>query len=422
MRDEPSKFVVVTVANPSHPLSVRAGATPRGYSNGGLYSVSSAAASTVREIERDHGLHQVSAWPIESLGVHCIVFAVPSGSSAQQVIDSLQKDSRVESVQTLNEFKSQAADAPSAQPIPAARAGSVSLYNDPYADLQRNLTDLAVNEAHEWSRGAGIRVAIIDTGVDYDHPDLKGRVLEHRNFVDADDRQFPRDVHGTQVAGVIAADADNDFGIVGVAPEARLLAYKSCWHVASSASAGAAVCNSFTLAQALEAALTANANIVNLSLSGPADPLLTRLVRRGIERGILFVGAIAPAGVDGGFPSGVAGVLSAESAEDATSDGAFNGRALLAPGHEVLTLVPGGHCDFASGNSFAAAQISGTLALILTARPSITSDQAFRLLSQTSRSVAAASGPMTSVNACAALAEALNQPACAATTKAVSVR
>src|SRR4051812_17619289 len=84
MRDEPSKFVVVTVANPSHPLSVRAGATPRGYSNGGLYSVSSAAASTVREIEHDHGLHQVSAWPIESLGVHCIVFAVPSGSSAQQ--------------------------------------------------------------------------------------------------------------------------------------------------------------------------------------------------------------------------------------------------------------------------------------------------------------------------------------------------
>jgi subtilisin family serine protease len=401
MRDEPSRFVVVTVVNPSQSPNTRAGATPRGY-GAGLYSVSSAAASTVRAIEHDHKLHQVSAWPIESLGVHCVVYAVPEDSTAAQVIASLEKDSRVESVQPLNEFKLQGNGALPTRDEPISRA----IYNDPYAKLQRNLEELAVNQAHESARGAGIRVAIIDTGVDYDHPDLKGRVVEHRNFVDKDSRQFPRDLHGTQVAGVIAADAGNDFGIVGVAPEARLLAYKSCWQV----NAGQAVCNSFTLAQALEAALTADANIVNLSLSGPSDPLLTRLVERGIERGILFVGAIAPAGVDGGFPAGVAGVLPVASAED----GPTLGRELLAPGREVLTLVPGGHCDFASGNSFATAQVSGTLALILSARRSLTSDQAFQLLSQTSRSVPSANGAITSVNACAALAEALNQSGCAA--------
>lgn len=407
MRHEPSRFVVVTVANPAQSPNVRAGATPRGY-GAGLYSVSSTAASTVRALERDHHLHQVSSWPIETLGVHCVVYAVPPDQSAEQVIARLEKDSRVESVQPLNEFKLQSNNG-----LPAAGA-PVALrmtYNDPYANLQRNLEELAINEAHEYSRGAGVRVAIIDTGVDYDHPDLKGRVFEHRNFVDADSRQFPRDLHGTQVAGVIAADAGNDFGIVGIAPEARLLTYKSCWHV--NASAGQAVCNSFTLAQALEAALTANANIVNLSLSGPADPLLTRLVMKGIDHGILFVGAIAPAGVDSGFPTGVPGVLPVSSAEN----GRTAGRELLAPGREVLTLVPGGHCDFASGNSFATAQVSGMLALILTARRSLTSDQAYQLLSQTSRSVPFENGAMTSVNACAALAEALNQSTCSAPSK-----
>ena len=403
MRNEPSRFIVVTVANPVQSQSLRAGATPRGY-GGGLYSVSSSAASVVREIERDHHLQQVSGWPIESLGVHCVVYAVPADSSAEQVIDSLHKDSRVESVQPLNEFQLQSVEGS------APKSG----YNDPYANLQHNLQELEVNQAHAWARGAGVRVAIIDTGVDYDHPDLKGRVLEHRNFVDTDSRQFPRDVHGTQVAGIIAADAGNDFGIVGVAPEARLLAYKSCWHLA--AGTGQAVCNSFTLAKALEAALNANANIVNLSLSGPADPLLTRLVKHGMDRGMLFVGAIAPAGVDGGFPTGVAGVLPVASAEV----GRTVGRELFAPGREVLTLVPGGHCDFASGNSFATAQVSGTLALILSARRGLTADQAFKLLAQTSRNVESANGGMTSVNACAALAELLNQTSCAAPRKAVA--
>jgi subtilisin family serine protease len=96
------------------------------------------------------------------------------------------------------------------------------------------------------------------------------------------------------------------------------------------------------------------------------------------------------------------------------------GRELFAPGREVLTLMPGGHCDFASGNSFATAQVSGTLALILSARRSLTSDQAFKLLSQTSRNVESVNGGMTSVNACAALAELLNQAACAAPAKAIA--
>ena len=96
------------------------------------------------------------------------------------------------------------------------------------------MSALDVAEAHSFSRGAGIRVAIIDTGVDTRHPDLAGRTQLTRNYIDSDDVEFRNDRHGTQVAGLIAASANNGIGIVGVAPDVRLLAYKACWQASAS--------------------------------------------------------------------------------------------------------------------------------------------------------------------------------------------
>jgi subtilisin family serine protease len=260
-----------------------------------------------------------------------------------------------------------------------------------------------------------VRVAVIDTGMDYEHPDLQGRVAVRRNFVDGDDGAFRQDRHGTQVGGIIAATADNKVGIVGIAPESQLLALKACWQ--SSGAAPYAVCNSFTLAEALEAALAAHADVVNLSLAGPSDPLLSRLIRRGLDQGILFVGAVAPAQMHAGFPTDVAGVLAVESSEDAAPDSTH----LRAPGHEVLTLLPGGRCDFASGSSLATAEVTGTLALVRAALPRLSAPQAQQLLARTSQSVATENGSMVSVNACAAVADALrtqcNAPAGAVAAK-----
>jgi subtilisin family serine protease len=70
-------------------------------------------------------------------------------------------------------------------------------------------------------------VAIIDTGIDTRHPDLAGRTLLTRNYIDDDAAAFRGDRHGTQIAGLIAAAANNGIGIVGVAPDVRLLAYKA---------------------------------------------------------------------------------------------------------------------------------------------------------------------------------------------------
>ncbi|MFO1465634.1 MAG: S8 family serine peptidase [Steroidobacteraceae bacterium] len=129
----------------------------------------------------------------------------------------------------------------------------------------------------------------MDTGADLLHPDLKGRITRVINVVDTDERQFMRDRHGTEVAGVIAATANNHEGIVGVAPHAQLMLIKACWQLA--ADADPARCNTFTLAQGIVAALDAGANVVNWASRAPRIPLLHSLIAAGLRRGVLFVGA-----------------------------------------------------------------------------------------------------------------------------------
>ncbi len=250
-----------------------------------------------------------------------------------------------------------------------------------------------------------MQIAVIDTGVDFAHPDLKGRVMARRNFVDADDRRFANDTHGTEVSGVIAAVANNGIGIVGIAPDARVFALKACWQAATG---GSAVCNSFTLAQALEAAIVARVDIVNMSLAGPADPLLARLVERGIMQGTLFVGAAGHSGSGLSFPAGLDGVLAVDAAEERSG----NPRHLLAPGRDILTLVPGGHYDFASGSSLAAAEVSGIVALMLAERPHLTANQVRDLLLRSSRRVDSPGGEILVVDACAALTDAAGRATC----------
>jgi subtilisin family serine protease len=191
-----------------------------------------------------------------------------------------------------------------------------------------------------------------------------------------------------------------------VAPNARLLVYKACWQTRSDSDA--ARCNSFTLARALTAAFAARAQVVNLSLAGPNDQLLGDLIREGQHRGVLFVGA-APdtAGIQNGLlhQAGVIEVASAETHSTIDS-------VLYAPGSEILTLLPGGHYDFASGASIATAQVSGVIALILAKSPGLTAPAAYRLLRDTSASSAADGSGMKGIDACAAVVTVVRQGSC----------
>jgi subtilisin family serine protease len=383
------RFIIVAVDNMQAAFVAHAGGTPRGYDAVADYGATAHARQALRAVEREYGLREVNAWPIGPLQIHCAVLEIPSGADRSQLLAALSKDRRVKLTQPLQTFATRTED-----------------YNDPYVGLQRGFQQMDVADAHPWSRGEGVKIAIIDTGVDIQHPDLRGSVAAAVNFVDADDAQFRRDRHGTEMAGVIAAVANNREGIVGVAPGARLLVFKACWQTHSDADA--ARCNSFTLARALAAAFDAHAQVVNLSLAGPNDPLLGDLIREGQHRGVLFVGA-APdaAGVETGLlhQAGVIEVASAESHSTLDS-------VLYAPGREILTLLPGGHYDFASGASIATAQVSGVVALMLAKNPGLSAPSAYRLLHDTSSSLQTGGGGVKGIDACAAVVTLVGQGAC----------
>jgi len=402
-RADPTRFVVITVRNEFQQPLATPGSTPRGYGGAGVYQVSTSARAIAYSLERDYKLREVSAWPIESLRVHCIVVRLPDLTPRSTVIAQLARDSRVESVQPLNEFTTDTdSNASAGADIPSPPSD-----RRPYLPLQHNLRELGVLQAQKLSQGDAVRIAIIDTGVDYRHPDLNGRILTQRDFV-AGSGDFADDRHGTEVAGVIAATAEGGFGALGVAPKSRLIVLKACWPLRTDAAEAA--CNSFTLAQALQAAITAHADIVNLSLAGPPDPLLARLIHYGMQHGIIYVGAVPPvhSGLTDTFPVDIPGVLGVQSAEDA----ATSSQHLLAPGRGILTLAPGGHYDFASGSSLATAEVTGIVALLLADGRRLPEARVEQILSRSSRQLTTPTGVLTSVDACTALADALSLASC----------
>ena len=390
------RFIIAAIDNRPDALLVRAGSTARGYDAITAYGPAPSARQVMRALEADYHLREVNAWPIEPLHMHCAVLKIPEGTTRDALLATLSHDKRILIAQPLQTF--------------ATRTDArTETYNDPYVGLQRGFRQMDVADAHTLSRGEGVKVAIIDTGVDTAHPDLARSIAVAENLVDSDERQFRNDRHGTEVAGVIAAVANNHEGIVGVAPEARLLVFKACWQ--ARADADAALCNSFTMARALVAALDAHAQVVNLSLAGPEDPLLSGLIREGVRRGILFVGAASP-GASDGKPSLLhqAGVIEVASTES-ESPPAF---ALRAPGREILTSLPGGHYDFASGDSVATAHVTGVVALLLEKNRTLSATAVYQLLRDTSSSSGDASDPH--IDACAAVAALISRGSCVPST------
>jgi subtilisin family serine protease len=165
-----------------------------------------------------------------------------------------------------------------------------------------------------------------------------------------------------------------------------------------AADGAAAQCSSFSLAQALEVALGLKPHVINLSLAGPSDPLLARLLDRALADGIVVVAAEphreSPAAR---FPASHPRVIVAHSSFDAL--GAASPYRIAAPGNEVLTTTPGASYAFLSGNSLAAAHTTGVIALLMERDPELDVERIAALLTETTT---LRTGSF-SINACLAL-------------------
>ncbi len=380
--------IVLAVANPLEPTAANAGSSLLGYSTSRYYGAGQRATSTLAALKQSYRLRDITGWPIKALGVYCVVFEPPAGMSREALLKALAADARVQLAQPLHDYA-----------VHAAAAQAAHHYSDPYVDLQRGFTETDAATAQMVSRGGGVHIAIVDTGVDMTHVDLRGRIRDTHNLVDDDATAFSHDSHGTEVAGVVAATADNHQGIVGMAPKATLSVYKACWYPLAAADAR---CNTFTLAKALAGIIDTDARIINLSLGGPADPLLHMLLVKLLEQGRIVIAAMPTDGTVEGFPGGAPGVILVRAS---TASAAPSG-VLSAPGNDILTTQPGGGYDFTSGSSMAAAHVSGIAALLLSLSPALDARAVHDLLLRTSK----ASAGTLQVNAAAAVATLRNTP------------
>jgi hypothetical protein len=265
--------------------------------------------------------------------------------------------------------------------ICAAMAAAVLVFpasagaaGDPLRSQQWGLDVMHVDAAHRVTHGAGVTVAIIDTGVDAGHPDLAGSVLLGPDLITGDGDPRDENGHGTAVAGVVGAHAGNGLGIEGVAPGSKLLAIR----VLGADGSG----NTGTAAAGIDAAVARGAQVINLSLgSGPTvtqvllpDDRLTQAIERAAAAGVVVVAAAGndalPLCEQPVVRQRLLCVGAVGQSETRSSYSNFGLRVdVVAPGGDrngaIVTTVPGGGYQGWTGTSFATPMVSGVAALLV---------------------------------------------------------
>ena len=248
---------------------------------------------------------------------------------------------------------------------------------------------------HEYNNGTGVNVAIMDTGIDYNHPDLAANYKGGHDFSgDNDDDPMDYNGHGTHCAGIVAAVKGNDRGVIGVAPEAYLYAVK----VFSDDGSG----RYSDIVEALEWCIDNDIQVISMSFGSSytaGDPGIESWINAAYDAGILLVGA---AGNDGnwfGWGDNVIYPARYDNVIAVAATDSMDGRAywsstgpdveLAAPGVWIYSTIPGGY-GTKSGTSMACPHVSGTAALVI-ASESLSNDEVRLRLQQTADDLGATS-------------------------------
>lgn len=234
--------------------------------------------------------------------------------------------------------------------------------NDPYMDKQWALTHIQIGELWQaTTSGSGILVAVLDTGIDKNHEDLSGKVVAEANFTSS---PVVNDIHGhgTHVAGIIAACADNGLGIVGVAPQSQLLNVK----VAGDDGR----CQASAVANGIIWAVDNGAVVINISieLREPSEEL-EEAVNYAWNNGAIIVAAAGNGGTQSPvYPAYYEHVIAVAATEQDDTLAMLSNYGewvdMAAPGFEIYSTLPGNEYGYKTGTSFATAYVSGLAAIL----------------------------------------------------------
>jgi len=261
---------------------------------------------------------------------------------------------------------------------------------DPLLDQQWGLTAIGAPSVWSVTRGAGITVAVIDSGSG-PHPDLDANLDAGRTMFGSIDSVGVLDIdnagHGSHVAGIIAAVANNAIGGSGVAPQSRILPIR----VLDAQGSG----DSKDVSKAVRFAVDSGAKVINLSLGGTTESTsLTAAIQYAVDRNVLVVAAAGNGAADSPpkWPGASDLTIAVTAVDRNNSVTSFDQRGdyidLAAPGASILSTASNDY-KIQSGTSMAAAFVTGAAALLFAAQPSITAAQVRDVLQRTATDIGA---------------------------------
>jgi filamentous hemagglutinin family protein len=321
-------------------------------------------------LQRDFGLTVIASQELGLLGRTIVRFQITNGRSVRDLIPLMEKLAFTAQAQPVYLF-----ELTQAQAQPQTPAGNEA---PPKGDsAQYIVSKLRLPDVHLLATGKGVLVAVVDSTIDVNHPDLAGVIAER--FDTAGSELTPH-AHGTGMAGAIASHKR----LLGVAPNARLLAIQ-----AFGVNSGGAQGTSLAIVRGLNWAVERGAKVINMSFAGPKDPILEQAIKAMREKGIVLIAAAGNAGpkspplFPGADPNVIA--VSATDADDGVYKNANRGKyiAIAAPGVDILVPAPDGGYQLTTGTSVAAAHVSGVAALLLERNPNLKPDDIRRILTTT---------------------------------------
>jgi thermitase len=302
------------------------------------------------------------------LGLHYQVLKLPAGMSRDQAIKKLKSQPGVQVA------------------VPNRIYGTSLVPNDPMYSQQWSLHANRGNGEAAWDKhvdASGVTVAVIDTGVDYGHPDLAGRVIQGPNLADKTADPMDNHGHGTHVAGIIGAAGNNGQGVCGVSWNCKILAIKVLGKDGSG--------STDTVVEGIKYAVDHGAKVINLSL-GTSDPSIDPVVHVALayahDHGVVTIAAAGNSHSEVGSPANDPNAIAVSST---SSFWAFEWMSLFsnfgdkvevaAPGGGILSTLPthgstvGTLYGKLSGTSMAAPFVAGEAALIFAQHPDWSADQ-----------------------------------------------